>query len=249
MRAETKRKINRLIARAHRHGLRWIRPNAKTIVSLDVDNICPKAAAGDMCAYCYRKDMERAKRLRLQCYAPAELDSEKVGTLRQFCRDLRMLVPCDFSIRTFSLSDCREEHLPFWQSVWGVIRAEGLRVHVITKQFHLVPRMVRHVDNVQLSIDSLEPRRHGAAIRLRDRYDNVFLRCVTLNAEDRDIRNGVDIVTVYHGWRVPGLETFRTTALTHRRLCRKVERETGIATCCATGQCDTCQKCWKLTKE
>lgn len=244
MNKDTTRKLKNAVAWAQRRGLTFVRYNAKTGVSLDVDNTCPKADAGNMCKYCYRKDLQRCGRLKDKVYHDGALNEHTLTHLREFCHKVREAAPKLRSIRTFSLSDFRPEHGAFWRMIWRTIRKAGLRVHVITKQIRHVAWITHHVDCVNVSIDSLEPETHHAAQELRRHYPNVIVRTVVLNENDHGTVPAADLITVYHGMRIPDVETYRTTATTHKKLCAKVQKEERTATCCITGHCDTCGKCW-----
>lgn len=242
--------MRRLIERYQRLGLTFVRRNGKTGVSLDLDNMCPKAEAGNQCQYCYRKGLETSKRMRPAQYHCGLALTPDLDLLRTFCEELRAIAPRLRSIRTFSLSDYRPEDHAFWVAVWRTVRSCGLRVHVVTKQYGHVPDIAPHVDCVQVSIDSLEPGNHRAALSLRRRYDNVIVRCVVLNETDHAIARKADLVTVYHGLRIrdeQGTETvttYRSNGTSYPALCRTVQRETRKPTCCITGHCDSCGKCW-----
>lgn len=236
--------VQRLVARFQRKGLTFVRYNAKTLVSLDVDNCCPKAEAGNMCAYCYRRDLQRRGRLKEQTYHNGTFSYSDRENLTAFCLEVRRIAPKLRSIRTFSFSDYRPEHGTFWRAVWATIRKAGLRVHVITKQFAHVAYIAPNVDCVNVSIDSLEAGNWVPAELARRAHDNVIVRCVVLNENDHGIVKNADLITVYHGMRIDDVETYRTTATTHKKLCAKVQKEEKTATCCITGVCMTCGKCW-----
>jgi hypothetical protein len=244
MDSDTIRKLKNAVAWAQRRGLTFVRFNGKTGVSLDVDNTCPKADSGNMCKYCYRKDLLRCGRLKDTVYHDGAVSETMLQTLREFCGKVRAAAPKLRSIRTFSLSDYRPEHGAFWQAVWRAIRKAGLRVHVITKQFTHVADIAPHVDCVNVSIDSLEAGNWVPAELARRAHDNVIVRCVVLNENDHGIVKNADLITVYHGMKIGDVETYRTTATTHKKLCAKVQKEEKTATCCITGHCDTCGKCW-----
>jgi hypothetical protein len=108
--------------------------------------------------------------------------------------------------------------------------------------------MSKFVENVQVSVDALDVDHRMQAYDLRMIHDNVVLRGVELCARDAWLRKQVDVQTVFHGWPIEGLETYRTTATSHKTLCKRIQKTTDAKVCCATGKCITCRKCWKIAK-
>lgn len=244
------RTVKNLCTRTQNRGATFFRYNAKTLVSLDKDTVCPKAACGNACRYCYRHDLQKAKRLTDRTYYEGDLRADVIVALNYGLTGLREILeeygmqPHEFSIRTFSLSDYKHEDRPFWRKVWSIVRAHGFKVHVITKQLDHAEWIASRVDHVQLSVDALD---HPHRIKARQIFigsGNISIRCVELSEADAWLREISDIVTVYHGNRVKGLETYRTNAASHKKLCARIQKQTTAAVCCVTGTCIDCRKCW-----
>jgi len=248
------REVANLCRRTQARGATFFRYNAKTLVSLDRDTICPKAEEGNACRYCYRHDLQKAKRLKDTVYHTGPLTKTVRDALIYGLRELAMVLHkygikrSEFSIRTFSLSDFRYKDRDFWRAVWRTCRETEFKVHAITKQLPYVPFIASNVDGVQVSVDTNDVNHRRRAYTLRGNYKNVVVRGVELSEVDRWLRRFVDIVTIYHGNHVEGLKTYRTNHASHKTLCGKSQEEcgTGAHVCCATGTCIDCRKCWPI---
>lgn len=244
--------FKKLAGRMETRGCPFIRVNSKTGLSMDRDSNCPKREAGNRCPYCYVRDLETLKYCNGSDYLPraAQVTDEMRQGLHDFANELRRILRNHgtridhFSLRTFSLSDFRPEHRAFWREIWDYLRLLGVRCHVVTKQLDYVPFMAQHVENVQVSVDTLDKAHRRRAYKLAKQYPNVYLRAVELNNNDRWIRQYVDILTIFHGRPIDGIETYRTSGRSHKALCQRIQKETTARVCCGTGKCISCRKCW-----
>jgi len=245
--------VKNLCSRYNRRGLDFLRYNRKTLVSMDISNSCPREEQGNPCPYCYKAllyklygktGFEQGKQFQRNF----ALDLRFMVDLEEFGSELRKLLDRaglkDFSIRLFSLGDIKEEYLSFWRKVLSLLR-QRFKVHAITKQYSIIKKLARNLDQIQLSIDSQGTTDHAEAYRMRRRNPGKYkVRAVILNPSDSHLADRADIITLYHGHIIKGIETFRTNHRTYLKLAQRwAEEHPEKVVCCTTGKCTSCGQC------
>jgi hypothetical protein len=218
-----------------------------------VSNSCPREEQGNPCSYCYKAllyklygktGFEQGKAFQQDF----TLDAGFIVNLESFSEELASLLKRaghdTFSIRLFSLGDVKAEYLPFWRKVLTVLRRR-FKIHAITKQYGLIKKLARYLDMVQLSIDSQGTTDHAEAFRMRRRNPGKYkVRAVILSPQDAHLATKADIITLYHGNTIKGVETFRTNHATYLQLAKQwAESHPDKVVCCTTGKCTSCGQC------
>lgn len=248
------RKAKNLITRYQRKGLGFIRYNQKTVISLDISNSCPKEEQGNPCKYCYKHDLyqqhgksgfEQGK-----VYQKGSVCNEKLKCfLTEWKKLMKQYGNEDFSVRLFSVGDYKPEHKEFWCNILQVFAQEGVKVHAITKQYEKIQDIAFYLSCVNLSVDNIHAENNlSRAIEAKKTLElitRVKIRSVVLNNADLTLGHKTDIVTVYHGKKREGLDTYRTDHKGYIALANKLDKEEyhGKVCCTKDGKCINCKRC------
>jgi len=248
------RKAKNLITRYQKKGCGFIRYNQKTLISLDISNSCPKEETGKPCKYCYKADLYRQYgNSGFECGKMYYKGGYKRETLITFLREWKKLLKQygkeDFSVRLFSMGDYKQEHKDFWRTVLSVFKQEKVKVHAITKQYFIISDLADLLNCINLSVDSIHNENSiESAILAKNTLElttRVKIRSVVLNNSDLSLGHKTDIVTVYHGNKREGIDTYRTTHKSYIALVNKLDNELfhGKTCCTKNGKCIDCKRC------
>jgi len=175
--------------------------NSKTIRSIDITTICPKALANNPCPYCY---VQNAREVNFRAKAICTRTEYTNDILRLRRKTIDKLNRIG-GLRLFAFGDYDNSEYSdkLLEQIIGDARKKGLKLKAITRVISFVYKYADKVDTINLSIDSIG---HGIklekATELKRRFKNVFIRTIALNEQDLEnwLKNEhVDVITLYHG--------------------------------------------------
>ena len=202
----TTRAIGSLAQAYTKIGLGFVRPNAKTGVSLDVDAKCHH-----QCSYCYAANapdfMKAGRTTNGIFYRPEQQwDAEHEELFRGFARSFRRIGEGHF-LRLFAHSDFKPRHGRFWQRVLEICNEERVETVVFTKTRACVEALAGLATRVLISLD--HAKRWGfnspawvSDKRIVDGYRQRFpsVRTVALVVDEQDIEAiEADFYLAHHG--------------------------------------------------